>query len=210
MAGAPRPPIVAADVPAEARGSNPVSQSAVAAKGSVEPLSARVGSVVLGALSSNAAVSDASAGPTSIRVVGTPRSLGEKRTLYEVAPGDTVLLAEALAMTLNSVVVTGVGTTTTAQSADTSSTPRIQIRGAKTMSTVPDTQSRKASFSAAPAPSRPPSAETLNGVTTLTWIDHGSGNMMKLSGRHSAAELLVIKGRIEQLRAAETAGKKKP
>jgi hypothetical protein len=34
--------------------------------------------------------------------------------------------------------------------------------------------------------------------------------MMKLSGRHSAAELLIIKGRIEQLRASEAAAKKKP
>jgi hypothetical protein len=51
---------------------------------------------------------------------------------------------------------------------------------------------------------------TLNGVTTLTWFDPASGTMMRLSGRHSAAELLEIKGNIEQLRAAEAATKKNP
>jgi len=51
--------------------------------------------------------------------------------------------------------------------------------------------------------------EILNGITTLTWTDPASGNTMKLSGRHSAAELTEIRRRIEQLRPAEAA-KKKP
>ena len=54
-------------------------------------------------------MSDAAAGPTSIRVVGKPRVIGEERTLYEVAPGDTVLLAEARSVVLSDVVVTGLG-----------------------------------------------------------------------------------------------------
>jgi hypothetical protein len=208
-AAAPKPPVVAFDVPTETRASNPVSPNGVAMKTAREPLSGRVGGVVLSSRPSSAAMSDVSAGPTSIRVVGTPRSPGEKRTLYEVAPGDTVLLAEVLAVTLNSRVVAGVGTATTAQSADTSGTARVQIRGAPTRSAAPDTQDRKAAFNAPAAASRPPSAETLNGVTTLTWIDPASGSMMRLSGRHKVAELLEIRGRIEQLRAA-AAAKKKP
>jgi hypothetical protein len=50
----------------------------------------------------------------------------------------------------------------------------------------------------------------LNGITTLTWTDPASGNTMKLSGKHSAAELIEIRHRIEQLRAAEAAAKKTP
>jgi hypothetical protein len=52
--------------------------------------------------------------------------------------------------------------------------------------------------------------QTLNGVTTLTWTDPASGNKMRLSGRHSAAELTEIRRKIEQLRAAEAAAKKNP
>jgi hypothetical protein len=209
LAAAPQSPVVASDVPIETRESNAVSQSAGAMKGSLQGLSAGVGVVVLSPRPSSAAMSNASAGPTSIRVVGTSAGFGEKRTQYEVAPGDTVVLAEVAAMTLNAAVVTGVGTTRTSQSADTSGT-RIQIRGANTRSTVPDTQNRKAPFGTQAAAPPPPSAETLNGVTTLMWIDPASGSMMRLSGRHTAAELLEIKRGIEQLRAAEAAAKKKP
>jgi hypothetical protein len=209
MAVAPQPSSIAvADVRGAARGKNPAPQSAGGVTGSVQALSAGANSVVLSGRPSSAGVNEASA-LTSIRIVGLSLAHGEERILYEVAPGDTVVvLGEALAMM--NWAATGAGTTTTTQSADTSGAPRIRLRGAQTMSTVPDSQNKKASFSAPSAPSRPPSAETLNGVTTLTWIDPGSGNMMRLSGRHSAAELLEIKGRIEKLRAAETAAKKKP
>jgi hypothetical protein len=176
-------------------------------KVAAEALSGRVAGIAMSAPANGVVMSDAAANPTSIRVVGTPSVIGEKRTLYEVAPGDTVLLAEISPMRSDQVVVTGAGASIS-RSADTSKARRIQIRGATTMSTVPDTQSRKA-FGAAAAPSRPPAAETLNGVTTLTWIDPASGSLVKLSGRHTTAELLEIKGRIEQLRAAEAA-KKKP
>jgi hypothetical protein len=51
--------------------------------------------------------------------------------------------------------------------------------------------------------------QTSNGITTLSWLDPATGNTMKLSGRHTLVELLEIKRRIEQTRAAEAA-KKKP
>jgi hypothetical protein len=160
-------------------------------------------------------MNDALAGPTSIRVVGTPRVIGEKRTLYEVAPGDTVLLAEALRLELNSVVVTGLSATRTAQSTDTSAGRQIKLRGATSRPVAPDSQRSNAAPSPAAAPPASPTAplasvQTLNGVTTLTWTDPASGNTMRLSGRHSAAELTEIRRRIEQLRAAEAAAKKKP
>src|SRR6185312_5321931 len=45
----------------------------------------------------------------AIRIVGTPRALGQKITLYEVAPGDTVRLTEPSAVSLDAAVVTGRG-----------------------------------------------------------------------------------------------------
>jgi hypothetical protein len=51
--------------------------------------------------------------------------------------------------------------------------------------------------------------QSSNGITTLSWKDPATGNEMKLSGHHTLVELLDIKRRIEQARAAE-ATKKKP
>jgi anti-sigma factor RsiW len=213
-----QPPPVVAGVRPEARADNATSQNFGAAtmKVAAEPLSGRVAGVASSVGASGAAMSDVLAGPTSIRVVGTPRVIGEKRTLYEVAPGDTVLLAEALRIELNSVVVTALGATRTAQSTDTSAGRRIKLRGATSRPVAPDSQrSNAAPSSAAAAPPASPTAplasvQILNGVTTLTWTDPASGNTMRLSGKHSAAELTEIRRRIEQLRAAEAAAKKKP
>jgi hypothetical protein len=209
-------PAVVAGVRPEARVDNATPQNFGAAtmKVAAEPLSGRVAGAASIVGASGVAMSDALAGPTSIRVVGTPRVIGEKRTLYEVAPGDTVLLAEALRIELNSVVVTGLGATRTAQSTDTLAGRQIKLRGTTSRPVAPDSQRRNAAPSPAAAPPASPNAplasvQTLNGVTTLTWTDPASGNTMRLSGRHSAAELTEIRRRIEQLRAAE-AEKKNP
>jgi putative zinc finger protein len=217
-AAASQPAGSVAGVPLERRADNATLQSATAPamKVAAEPLSGHVAAAAISARAGGVAMSDAAAGPASIRVVGTPRVIGENRTLYEVAPGDTVLLAETMRMELSAVVVTGIGTATTriAQSADTASGRRIQLRGASSSPVASDSQrSNAAPKSAAvpPAnlPAPPPAVETLNGITTLTWTDPASGNTMKLSGRHSAAELTEIRRKIEQLRAVEAA-KKKP
>lgn len=178
-----------------------------------EPLSRRVSGVALNAPVAAGAMSDSAVASTPIRVVGTPRVFGEKRTLYEVAPGDTVLLAEVLNFQLSSVVVTGAATTRAAQSADTSAN-RIKLRGASSIPVASDSQRNTATLQAPAVPAASttapaPAVETLNGVTTLTWIDPTSKSTMKLSGRHTSAELMGIKRRIDQLRAAEAA-KKKP
>ncbi|HEX9310226.1 MAG TPA: zf-HC2 domain-containing protein [Gemmatimonadaceae bacterium] len=125
----------------------------------------------------------------SVRVVGTPRALGESRTLYEVSPGDTVLLAEVLKLSLESVVVTGAAATT----------PRTDSRRAGV--TAPQAAVAEANVPA-------PTAQTINGVTTLTWTDPATGSTMKLSGRHTREELLEIKRRIEQAKAAAADAKK--
>jgi hypothetical protein len=225
LAATPQPLAVASDAGREAGQNNARLESAGAANMRVdagaarayggkvaEDQSGRIGGVASSAPVVATAMSDSVARVTPIRVVGNPRMIGEKRTLYEIAPGDTVLLAEALRMELNSVVVTALGATRTAQSADTSS-QRIKIRGASAKPVAPDSQRnstalRPAAASPVASAPPPPSVETLNGVTTLTWTDLQSGNAMKLSGRHTYAELLEIRRRIEQFRAAEAAAKK--
>lgn len=121
------------------------------------------------------------------RVVGNPSVVGEKRTLYEVAPGDTVLLAESESVASNMVVT---GTATTAP-------PRAQ-RTAKAPAPV---QTHDAPMS---------SASGSNGVNTIVWTDAATGKLMKLSGHHSRAELEDIRRRIEQARAAESTKAKAP
>jgi hypothetical protein len=211
-----QPPAVVADVRPQARADNATTQNFGAAtmKVAAEPLRGRVAGAASSVRVSGVAMGGVASGPTSIRVVGTPRVIGEERTLYEVAPGDTVLLAEARSVALSEVVVTGLGTTRTSQSTDTSGGRQIKLRGA-TRPVAPDSQRSNAAPSPAAAPPASltaplPSVQTLNGITTLTWTDPASGNTMKLSGRHSAADLTEIRRKIEQLRAAEAAAKKKP
>jgi hypothetical protein len=146
--------------------------------------------------------------PQLVRVVGRPRVIGQIQTLYEVAPGDTVLLAESNAR-LESMVITGISTAATVNR-DTSlsgrSTVREQARAPVSQDNARKTGSPPSTPAVAPAA---PSVQTSNGITTLGWFDPATGSTVKLSGRHSLVELLDIKRRIEQFRAAEAA-KKKP
>jgi hypothetical protein len=123
-----------------------------------------------------------------LRIVGSPRVIGEKRTLYEVVPGDTVLLVESEGLALNSVV-TGTGT-----EAD----PQVQ----RTMSAPASVPKRDA-----PSPS---AFAGSSGINTISWSDVASGKAMKLSGHHSRAELETIRRRIEQLRQVDSVRRKTP
>jgi hypothetical protein len=129
----------------------------------------------------------------TLRVVGHPRLIGSVVTLYEVAPGDTVTFTEPSNIQLEAAVVTG-------------------------MSEVESQARRSAAKSAASAPTRvvspsPPApslqVEVTNGVTTISWPDATTGNMLRLSGRMPVERLKEIKFRIERDRAA-AAAKKKP
>jgi hypothetical protein len=151
----------------------------------------------------NGVMMDATEAP--LRVVGTPRVIGEKRTLYEVAPGDTVLLAEETNAYLSAVVVTG--DATNAQR-DTAAGGAQRMQGASKMS-APQQSQRRPDLAPAVAPLSAPAVQTANGVTTVVWRDPATGNTMRLSGRHSPTELFEIRRRIERTRAAEAA-KKKP
>jgi anti-sigma factor RsiW len=149
-----------------------------------------------------------------LKVVGTPKALGAKVTLYEVAPGDTVTLTELSQVRVDAAVATA----TALQRA-----PQPMQKSAATARPPADTAVGSAADSQRSAATRPlmavptvsPSrgdAEVANGVTTITWVDAATGNTLKLSGRVSEAVLRQTRIRIDQERAAAAAAaaKKNP
>jgi anti-sigma factor RsiW len=149
-----------------------------------------------------------------LKMVGHPRKLGVMVTLYEVAPGDTVTFTEPVSLQLDAVVVTGVGTAepVARQSAGKAAAAPAR-RAAAAASSAPDSQRAAPALEAlAPAPSAPVPAtrvEVANGVTTISWPDPTTGNVLTLSGRMPEARLQQIRISIERERAA-AAAKKKP
>jgi hypothetical protein len=129
----------------------------------------------------------------ALKVVGTPRVIGANVTLYEVAPGDTVTFSETLNVQMNSVVTTGV------------SSAEPQARR-----TMEKSAARPTAQAASASPRVPPlQVEVANGVTTISWPDATTGNMLRLSGHMPVERLQEIKLRIERERAS-AAAKKKP
>jgi uncharacterized membrane protein len=151
----------------------------------------------------NAAL-DAATENWRIRELGPKRALGERQTLYEVMPGDTVVLAEEVRVQLQSVVVTGA-----TEMRQSSAAPARERAAAKVSAAAADTPRTTAAPvpAAAPvaAPTLPSFTEGVNGVNALTWKDSKTNNQIKLSGRHTRAELEEIRRRIERLRAASAA-----
>jgi hypothetical protein len=135
----------------------------------------------------------AASGQPPLKVIGHPRLIGAVVTLYEVAPGDTVTFTEPSNVQLNSIVTTGLS----------SAGAQVRRSAAKSAATVP---AQVASPSAAASPLR---VDVTNGVTTISWPDATTGNMLTLSGHMPAERLKEIKLRIERERAA-AATKKKP
>jgi anti-sigma factor RsiW len=133
--------------------------------------------------------------PRPLKVVGTPRTLGAKVTLYEVAPGDTVTLTEPMPFLQSSVVVTGVAVGKAAAAAAAAPMRRADAAAA--------------SAPAASAGAQASRVESANGVTTISWPDPVTGNMLTLSGRMPATRLQEIRLRIERERAAAAAATKK-
>ena len=165
---------------------------------------------------------DAASEPRPLKIVGTARQIGAKTTLYEVAPGDTVTLTEIMSLRLGAVVVTGMSTARTAdQSTEKSVTTQAAKSAVAPAVSASDSQGAAAGVpSPAPAQaaraqtgnvltSKPGNVQVSNGVTTISWADSVTGNVMKLSGRMSPARLQQVKTQIERERAAEAA-KKKP
>jgi anti-sigma factor RsiW len=157
---------------------------------------------------------DAATERQAIKIVGTARQIGARTTLYEVAPGDTVTLTEIVGAQLDGVVVTGTSATRTAdQSAEKSAPAPATKRAAAPTVNAPDSQQvalqSASSAYAQTTGARSENVQVANGVTTISWTDPITRNVMKLSGRISPAQLQRVKTQIERERAAEAA-KKKP
>jgi hypothetical protein len=147
-----------------------------------------------------------------LKVVGRPRMLGAKVTLYEVAPGDTVTLTELTSPQLEGIVVTGSSSAQPlmGRAAGKSAAAPAQRANAAVVS-APDSQSRAAAVEA-PVISQaasPMQVGVASGVTTITWPDPATHNTLRLSGRMPVERLKEIKLRIERERAA-AAAKKSP
>ena len=188
------------DVAAEVTGGavNPVGSRAFEGKASAAPAPAAAAPPNVLATArlraADLAAMDALA-ESGLRQVDTRRAAGEKQTFYEVAAGDTVVLAEALTGELSQVVASGANIARpTAPAAGA-----IRTRAAAKLGGGADTT---------PTGAAATFAEGANGTNTLTWKDSTSGPVMKLSGRHTHAELEQIKLRIERARAAAAAARK--
>lgn len=159
------------------------------------------------------AAMDAATRTEPLKVVGSPRQIGAKVTLYEVASGDTVTLTEAIPLALNSVVVTGAAAGRIAPQATgkTAAAPSRELTGAATTAVQ---ESRRTGEVAAAAPAisaPPPTAQIGTAITlrTITWTDPATGNRLTLSGRMPESRLQEIRIRIERERAAAAAAARK-
>lgn len=147
-----------------------------------------------------------------LKVVGTRRQLGAKVTLYEVAPNDTVTLTELTNLRLEAVVTTGMPTVPSRERSAKSVPAAAAPAPTQRADADADVSAQDSRREPAAAPARAPSApapvtgvETTNGVTTITWKDANTGNVLKLSGRKPVAQLVQLKVRIERERAAASA-----
>lgn len=156
-------------------------------------------------------VTDSASEPEPLKLVGTPRRIGAKVTLYEVAPGDTVTLTESMPLALEQVV-TGISSTSTArQATGKSATVALKARvDAAAITSAVDSQRAASAPPSAPAVSAP-APKSLPGMAntlhTVTWTDAATGNALTLTGRMPEARLQEIKIRIERERAAAAAKK---
>ncbi|HVS60339.1 MAG TPA: zf-HC2 domain-containing protein [Gemmatimonadaceae bacterium] len=148
-----------------------------------------------------------------LKVIGTLRRIGANVTLYEVAPGDTVTLTELVSVQLEGVVVTGVSSSEPSRLAGKAAATALARRADAAVVSAPDSQRAERAVGApavSPSAAAPPSQmEVVNGVTTISWRDVATHNMLKLSGRMPVERLQEIKRRIERERAA-AAAKKSP
>jgi len=165
-------------------------------------------------LAASAVAMDLARETERLKVVGTPRRIGAKVTLYEVAGGDTVTLTEPTMTSLDHVVTTGANVAAKAARPERAIAPQSVTAGRAATAAAPESQpgavlSSPRVSAPTPAPPAPVSqVEVANGVTTISWTDATTRTVLKLSGRMPPARLQQIKILIERERAA--AAKKNP
>jgi hypothetical protein len=191
--------------------STPNAQTSIAADYAAPPTPTEP----TGARSRVAAVGtrDAAAEPERLKVVSSPRQVGARVTLYEVAPGDTVTLTESMPVALKSIVLRGATSARVApQTAGKSPAVVAGGRADAAAAAAPESRRTGELAAAAPAVSAPALAaqtEMANTLHTIRWIDSATGNTLTLTGRMPEARLQEIRIRIERERAA-AAAKKNP
>lgn len=156
-----------------------------------------------------AAAMDAAAEPELLKVISSPRQIGAKVTLYEVAPGDTVTLTESTPAVLNSIVLRGASSMAPQA---VGKTTQARERASAAAATAPESRrTGEVAAAAPPVAARAPAAQvgTAIAVHTITWTDPSTRSTLTLSGRMPEARLQEIRIRIERERAAAAAAAKR-
>ena len=132
------------------------------------------------------------AGKPDLRIVSTSRVLGGNRTVYEVAPTQTVTLLELDTTKLSEIVVTGAATRRESVQQSTAKTARPAEKSVAQSAVSPPA----AAILAAPVS---PSARLEE--NTIRWKEVATGKELVLSGRFPIEELQRIRLRLERERA---------
>ncbi len=136
-------------------------------------------------LSANTASESSEVAP--LKVLRVERTIGGRRTIYEVAPTQTVTLTEPEPLLLSGVVTTGVATVQERQS---------RASGARSAEPM------RAEAAAAPQPQV--GAAFIASMNTITWTEAATGKTLTLSGNLPVERLQEIRRRIERERAASS------
>jgi hypothetical protein len=163
-----------------------------------------------------------------LKVVRIERSIGSRRTVYEIAPSATITLTETDPPQLSSVVTTGAAGATTSNTegrnaaSGAPTAQRMSAQAAKTPPPPPPPSALADSKSAADSAPRASvgamsktsaaksqaDAAFTAATNTITWTEPKTGKTLTLSGNVSVERLQEIRKRIESARASS--GEKLP
>ena len=147
----------------------------------------------LGAVAMRETAQDEASNEQPLKIVRVDSTSAEKRTVYEIAPSETVTLVESRVADrteLGNVVVTGAATGAAGASVPSAS----DSRRAMSPNTV---------RSNAAAPHAQATAAFAAAERTIEWKDRSTGHVLRLTGRYPPERLEEIKKRIERQRAAQ-------
>jgi hypothetical protein len=128
-----------------------------------------------------------------LKIVRVDSTSLERRTVFEVAPNETVTLVERVASSAGEV---GRVTVTGAASAAAGASVPVSADSRRVMSTP----AARANITAAPSQATPGFANT---EQTIEWKDPATGRVLRLTGRFPPERLQEIRKRIERQRAAQ-------
>ena len=147
----------------------------------------------VGSAATREAAQDYASTEQPLKVVRVDSTAVERRTVYEIAPNETVTLVEARAVNpttaLSSVVATGAATAAAGASAPAASDSRRVLAPSAPRANV------------APAPIQ--ATGFASSEQTIEWKDAATGRVLRLTGRFPPERLQEIRRRIERQRAVE-------